>query len=166
MSITILFENEDWMPPLRGALDKTGLDYQEQFMDGGILNLGLEPQEQIVINRMSPSSHTRGHQAGVQYVREYLSFLEAKGVRIINGSQSFRLEVSKVQQDAALQAAGIRTPHTIAVTGTEKLIEASKQMKTPFITKHNQGGKGLGIRLFEAVEPLAQWLEQAQLGPH
>jgi hypothetical protein len=150
MSTTILFENEDWMPPLRGALDKTGLDYEERFMDGGILNLGLEPEEQIVINRMSPSSHTRGHQAGVQFVREYLTFLEEKGVRIINGSRSFRLEVSKVQQDAALQSAGIRTPHTIAVTGTEKLIEASKQMKTPFITKHNQGGKGLGVQLFKS----------------
>ena len=65
MSITILFENEDWMPPLRKGLDTTGLDYKEQFVDGGILNLGLEPEEQIVINRMSPSSHTRGHQAGV-----------------------------------------------------------------------------------------------------
>ena len=116
MSITILFENEDWMPPLRKALDTTELDYSEQFVDGGILNLGLEPNEQVVINRMSPSSHTRGHQAGVQFVREYLTFLEEKGVRIINGSRSFRLEVSKVQQDSALQAAGIRTPHTIAVT--------------------------------------------------
>ena len=84
------------------------------------------------------------------------------GVRIINGSRSFRLEVSKVQQDAALQAAGIRTPHTIAVTGTEKLIEASKQMKTPFITKHNQGGKGLGIQLFESVDALQAWISDPQ----
>ena len=159
MSITILFENEDWMPPLRKALDTTELDYVEQFVDGGILNLGLEPTEQVVINRMSPSSHTRGHQAGVQFVREYLTFLEEKGVRIINGSRSFRLEVSKVQQDAALQAAGIRTPHTIAVTGTEKLIEASKQMKTPFITKHNQGGKGLGVQLFKSHEAFEDFIK-------
>lgn len=162
MSITILFENEDWMPPLRKALDKQQLSYDAQFMDGGILNLGLVPEQEIVINRMSPSSHTRGHQAGVQFVREYLSFLETNGVRIINGSRSFRLEVSKVQQDAALQAAGIRTPHTIAVTGTEALLEASKQMKAPFITKHNQGGKGLGVQLFRTHKAFEKFITSGQ----
>jgi len=158
MSITILYENEDWMPPLRAALERCGLVYAAEFMDGGIMNMSEAPRQGIYISRMSPSSHTRGHQAGVSFVREYLVFLEAHGCRIINGAGSFQLEVSKVQQYAALQAAGIRIPHTIAVTETGGLLEASKMMATPFITKHNQGGKGLGVQLFRSHEALESFL--------
>jgi len=159
MSLTILFENEDWMPPLRAALDKSDLDYDARFMDGGVLDMNEAPGAGVVVNRMSPSSHTRGHQLGVSFVREYLYYLEAQGCRIINGSTSFRLEVSKVAQYAALSEFGIMTPHTIAVTGTKGLVEASKKMAAPFITKHNQGGKGLGVQLFKSHQAFADFIE-------
>ena len=74
MNITILYENEDWMPPLRAALENRDLSYQNRFVEGGVLNMGKSPAPQLVVNRMSPSSHTRGHQAGVRFVREYLWF--------------------------------------------------------------------------------------------
>ena len=150
MAITVLFENEAWMPPLRAALEARNLPYTARFMDGGVLDMSDSSEPDVYVNRMSPSSHTRGHQSGVCFVREYLGLLESRGCRIINGSQSFRLEVSKVQQYAALQSAGILIPHTIAVTGTEGLVEAAQKMPAPFITKHNQGGKGLGVQLFRS----------------
>ena len=159
MNIYVLYENEDWMPPLRAALEKRDLSYQNRFVEGGVLNMGKAPAPQLVVNRMSPSSHTRGHQAGVRFVREYLWFLEFQGCRVINGSRSFQLEVSKVQQYAALGAAGILTPHTIAVTGTEGLVAAAKKMAAPFITKHNQGGKGLGVQLFRSHQGFADFME-------
>ncbi len=148
MSVYVLYENEDWMPPLRVALDKLEIHYEEIFMDGGTIDMATPPNPGIYINRMSPSSHTRGHQAGVHFAREYIAFLESHGCRVINGSHTFRLELSKIQQYSALQAAGIKTPHTIAVAGTSTMQEASRQMAAPFITKHNQGGKGLGVQLF------------------
>ena len=145
--IHILFENEAWMPPLRRALAARGLAFREHFVDGGQLNLRSAPEPGVYINRMSPSSHTRGHQGGVVFMRSFLRYLEAYGCPVINGSRAFDLELSKVEQDIALRAQGIKTPRTMAVVG-DQLKAAARQMRLPFITKHNQGGKGLGVQLF------------------
>jgi hypothetical protein len=100
---------------------------------------------------------------GVVFVREYLAWLEAHGRRVINGSGAFLLEVSKVRQHALLEQAGIRTPHTIAVAGTRDLRAAARSMKLPFITKHNQGGKGLGVRLFRDLEAFDAYVAGSEL---
>ena len=151
--IHILFENDAWMAPLREALTDRGLTWTEHFTDGGTLDLTQAPPEGIWINRMSPSSHTRGHQGGVVFVGAFLHHLEAHGRRVINGSNAFALEVSKVRQDLALRRAGISTPKTLAVIGDmEALKSAARTFDGPFITKHNQGGKGLGVKLFEDLE--------------
>ena len=148
MTVHVLYENEAWLPPLRESLAKEGLHYEEHFMDGGTLDLGAVPQDGVFLNRMSPSSHTRGHQPGVRFVWEYLAYLEATGRSVINGTQAFALELSKVRQHATLEAFGIRTPHTIAVVGQHRMKAAARRLVPPFITKHNQGGKGLGVQLF------------------
>ena len=36
--------------------------------------------------------------------------------------------------------------------GKASVVEAAKRFDGPFITKHNQGGKGLGIQLFRSQE--------------
>jgi hypothetical protein len=59
------------------------------------------------------------------------------------------MEVSKVRQLTALKAFGIDVPRTIAVIGKEDLIARAETFTGPFITKHNQGGKGLGVRRFD-----------------
>lgn len=150
MKAWILYENEDWLPPLAEALHSRGIDFETVFVDGGVLDVSAIPEPGVYINRMSPSSHTRGHQGGVQFVREYLTYLEAHGRRVINGSRAFELEVSKVKQEIALRHLGISTPRTIGVVGRDRLVEAGGTMPLPFLTKHNQGGKGLGIRLFRS----------------
>lgn len=142
----VLYENEDWLPPLRAALTARGVPFVERFVDGGVLSPADLPAG-VFVNRMSPSSHTRGHQGGVIYTRELLAMLEAAGRRVINGSRAFALELSKVHQDAALRGAGILTPVTLGVVAADAKA-ASRQLEAPFITKHNQGGKGLGVQLF------------------
>ena len=92
-TIHILYENDIWLPPLLSALRQRGLAVQLHFVDGGNFDLGGSPPEGIWINRMSPSSHTRGHQAGVQYAGELLAWLESHGRRVINGSKAFSLEL-------------------------------------------------------------------------
>jgi hypothetical protein len=141
------------MAPLREALADRGLSWTEHFTQGGTLDLTEAPPEGIWINRMSPSSHTRGHQGGVVFLGEFLHHLEAHGRRVINGSNAFALEVSKVRQDLALRRAGIATPKTLAVIGdSDALKQAARAFNGPFITKHNQGGKGLGVKLFEDLK--------------
>ena len=159
MKLHILFENDAWLPPLTKALEDRGVPYELHFTEGGTLDLSQAPPEGIFLNRMSPSSHTRGHQGGVQHVRELLGWLEAHGRRVINGSRAFEIELSKVKQDIALRAAGIRTPRTIAVVGRDNLKTAARTMELPFITKHNQGGKGLGVKLFRDLEAFDAYVD-------
>ena len=59
--IHILHENSEWTEPLIEALEKRRLPYQDWFLDEGIVDLKTEPPDGIFYNRMSASSHTRGH---------------------------------------------------------------------------------------------------------
>lgn len=158
-TVHVLYENADWLPPLTEALASRGLDVVEHFIDGGSIDISSPPPEGIFLNRMSPSSHTRGHQGGVVFMKEYLAWLESWGRRVINGSEAFALEVSKVRQHAVLQSAAILTPRTIAVIGLEAMRDAARGLTPPFITKHNQGGKGLGVQLFSSHEALDATLD-------
>lgn len=161
----ILYENEDWLPPLVEALQARGLSFELHFVDGGVFDIQTAPAPGVYVNRMSPSAHTRGHGDGVLFMREYLPWLESHGRRVLNGSASFVQEVSKVQQHALLERAGIRTPRTIAVSGTARLKDAAREMALPFITKHNQGGKGLGVRLFRDLAAFDAYVDGSEFEP-
>jgi hypothetical protein len=157
--IHILYENASWLPALTQALDARGVPYTPVFVGGGAFDLHEAPAPGVYVNRMSPSAHTRGHGDGVVFLREYLAHLEARGHRVVNGSASFALEVSKVRQHATLEAMGIATPRTIAVVGTAGLKAAARKMELPFLTKHNQGGKGLGVQLFRDLEAFDTYVD-------
>ncbi len=146
-----IHENPAWFPPFAAALEAEGVPYQEWLLTGdGALDLDADPPRGIFWSRMSASSHTRGHAHAKDQTRAVLSWLEARGRRTVNGRAVLELEMSKVAQHAALRAAGIDVPRTIAVAGTAGLAEQAREMSPPFITKHNQGGKGLGVRRFDS----------------
>ena len=158
--VHILYENTDWLPPLIRELKKVGLEHENCFIQSGHFDLFDAPPEGIFINRMSPSSHTRGHIESVDFTREIINWLESYGRPIINGSRAFALEVSKILQYRELERAGIRTPRTLAVSGGKPALrEAADEFPTPFITKHNRGGKGLGVNLFYSLDELNTYLE-------
>ena len=153
MKIYILYENHDWLAPLVKELQKADLPYEEWFLHQGQIDLQSKPPEGIFLNRISPSSHTRDHLDSIYFNRQLLYWLEAHGKRVINGSHTFALETSKVLQYVALEKAGLQTPKTIAVCGgVSQLKEAARKMALPFITKHNCGGKGIGVQLFNTYE--------------
>ena len=61
LPVVVLFENPDWLPPLEAGLKAEGLTYELREVWQGIVDPDEEPAEAIYLNRMSPSSHTRGH---------------------------------------------------------------------------------------------------------
>lgn len=150
--VHVLYENPDWLPPLTDALEAESFDYELRKVDEGLLQ--GEPAEGIYLNRMSPSAHTRGHHRGQALMREILAWLEAHDRRVVNGLNAYELEMSKYRQYTALRRYGIRTPETALAVGPERMVEAAEQFDGPFITKHNRGGKGLGIELFENADEL------------
>ena len=56
-------------------------------------------------------------------------------------------------------------PRTVAVAGTAELVAAARKLAVPFISKHNQGGKGLGVALFDSHDSFDGYLASAAYEP-
>ena len=144
--IHILHENPEWLIPLSEALDEQGLPYQEWLLDEGTVPFHETPPEGVFYNRMSASSHTRGHRYAPELTLATLHWLERHGRRVLDDHRALHLEVSKLAQYRALEAAGLLTPQTIAAVGWKSLQRAAESLaRIPFILKPNRGGKGLGV---------------------
>ena len=164
-TVHILYENPAWLPPLIAGLEAEGFPYALHEVRQGMFDPSEPPAEGIYLNRMSPSSHTRGHLESVDLTREILAWLEGYGRRIINGSRAFDLEVSKFRQALVLERHGILTPRTVLCVGEEQLVAAARTFDGPFITKHNQGGKGLGIALYHSAAELETAMQSSDWDP-
>jgi len=159
LAVHVLYENPDWLPPLVAGLEAEGFDVDLiELVEGGIDPSEI-PADGIWLNRISPSSHTCGHGDTVQLAREYLYWLESYGRRVVNGLDAFELEMSKFRQDLVLRRHGIATPKTLLGVGGDQLRRIARAFDGPFITKRNQGGKGLGIKLFRSAEELDAHLD-------
>jgi glutathione synthase/RimK-type ligase-like ATP-grasp enzyme len=165
--IHVIHENAEWLVPLAAALDRQALPWRDWFLDSATFDLSRPPPEGVFYNRMSASSHTRDHRYAAELTAAVLAWLERHGRRVVNGSRALDLEISKARQYAALEAAGIRTPDTVLVAGKELLAEAARQRfeDRPFILKPNRGGKGLGVRLIQSPDALADYLDSPDYEP-
>lgn len=156
MTVHVLHENPDWMPPFAAAFAAEGVDWDETLVTGGTLDLSAAPPPGVYWSRMSASAHTRGHGASAEHARALLDHLGAHGRRVVNGRAVLDLELSKVRQLALLRAAGIDVPRTLAVVGgrPDDVLAAARTLGTPLVVKPNRGGKGLGVSRFDSVDEL------------
>lgn len=156
MTVHVLHENPDWMPPFAAAFAAEGVDWDETLVTGGRLDLGAVPAPGVYWSRMSASAHTRGHGHSAEHARALLDHLEAYGRRVVNGRAVLDLELSKARQLALLRAAGIQVPRTVAVAGAAPadVLAAARQLGAPLVVKPNRGGKGLGVRRFDSLDEL------------
>ena len=157
--IYVIHENDAWVKPLRNAFVAQELPFEEWFIAGGPMDLDAEPPAGVFYNRMSASSHTRGHRFAPEQTSVLLAWLERHSRRVVNGSRALRLEINKAAQYSALNAHGIRTPRTVAAAGRKGVIEAASAFGPgPVILKPNRGGKGHGVRLFETAGALCHFV--------
>lgn len=162
----MLHDNPEWYPPFAAALDDEGVEHEQWLLGDGPLDLDEPPPPGVYWSRISASSHSRGRGLAKEHGRAVLGWLESHGRRVVGGSRVLELEMSKVAQHAALRAAGFDVPRTIAVTGRDGLVDAAERLRRePFIVKHNQGGKGLGVRRFETVAEFADRLGEYEGSP-
>jgi len=157
--IFVIHENDAWVEPLRAAFDQLELPYEEWFLHEGVLDFTSAPPDGVFYNRMSASSHTRGHRYGPEYTAAVLAWLESHNRRLVNNGRALQLEISKIAQYAALANCGIRTPRTVAAIGRSQIVKAATGFSGSFITKHNRAGKGLGVRLFHDTDALKRYVE-------
>ena len=157
-----IHENPNWFEPFAAAFEAEGVPYVEWLLLGGDLDLAQDPPPGVFWSRFSASSHTRGHGIAKDQTRSVLSWLEAAGRRTVNGRAVIELEVSKIAQLSALRANGFDTPTTVAVFGSQNLRAGARRFLAgdrqrrgagrPFVVKHNQGGKGLGVHRFDGPD--------------
>jgi hypothetical protein len=158
--IYVLHENAEWLVPLEAALREQELPYEFWFLDEGTVDLAAPPPEGVFYNRMSASSHTRGHRFAPELTHVVLNWLERHGRRVVNSSRALYLEISKAAQYAALERADVPVPRTITAVGRKRVLDAARCLdQSPFILKPNRGGKGLGVQLFSSIDALATFLD-------
>lgn len=157
--VYVIHENTEWVLPLRQAFAELGTPYEEWFLDEGTVDLGAPPPQGVFYNRMSASSHTRGHRYSAEYTGAVLAWLERHGRTVVNNSGALRLEISKAAQYQALEAHGITVPETILAVGRRHIRIAAEKLGFPLVLKHNRGGKGLGVRLFYSPAALNEYLD-------
>ena len=156
----IIHENEEWLIPLRKALEKFDVQYEEWLLDDMTINIDQSPPNGIFFSRMSASNYTRNHLHSNQSSNIILTWLENHNRRVINGTNVLKIEFSKVLQQLLLKQSGFKTPKTIVAVGINKIKEAASNLNVyPMIIKPNQGGKGFGVKLINTMNELDKMLE-------
>ena len=156
----IIHENEEWLIPLRKALEKFDVQYEEWLLDEMTINIDQAPPNGIFFSRMSASNYTRNHLHSNQSSNIILTWLENHNRRVINGTNVLKIEFSKVLQQLLLKQSGFKTPKTIVAVGINKIKEAASNLNVyPMIIKPNQGGKGFGVKLINTINELDEMLE-------
>ncbi|RUO22593.1 alpha-L-glutamate ligase [Aliidiomarina iranensis] len=157
--IVIIHENNEWLVPLRAEFAKRGVTAKEWFLDTGVVPFTEVPSDAIYYNRMSASSHTRGHRFAPELTRAVLTWLQGYGRTVVNNTEVLALEVCKLSQYATLQRAGLQVPKTHAVVGLQHVLTAAEEFNQwPLILKPNRGGKGLGVQRFNNLNELQTYV--------
>ena len=163
--IYIIHENDEWVEPLRKELREVNVPFEEWHLGKGNVDHLDKPPQGIFYNRMSASSHTRGHRYAPEYTAVVLNWLEKNNRRVINNSRALSLEISKSLQYKELESFGIRTPKTVYCSNKESVLKSANAFRKPFITKHNRAGKGLGVKLFNNKKELDSYVSSKNFDP-
>lgn len=163
--IGIYYEHPSWFDALFRQLDHRGISYKKVDASRSHYDPQKQPEFALLFNRMSASAYLRGSANAIFYTVSYLENLERSGFRVINGSKSFQLEISKALQASLLASLGIRFPKTRIVNSRDELIVAASDLKFPLLVKPNIGGRGAGIVKFDTIGELQAAVDGRQIDP-
>ncbi len=155
----ILHEHPTWQQPLFNALTDAGVPFARIDMKASAFSPYERPEFDLVFSQASPSGYVRGNGYAVSMAMSYLEQLEAWGIRVLNGSAAFRLEMSKIAQLRLLQRLGLDTPWTLAFNSVEGLRTYRGDLRFPAILKPNQGGSGARMAVIESLDHLQATLD-------
>jgi len=158
MKVYIIHENDEWTLSLKLELKKLEVNFEDWHVEKANIDLGKNPPEGIFYNRMSASSHARGHRYAPEFTATILNWLKHHKRRIINNGNALALEISKSLQYLKLNESGIKPPKSIYCNSKEHIVKAADHFSKPFITKHNRAGRGLGVKLFQNKDELKKYV--------
>ena len=132
MKAYIIHENEAWTKPLESHLNKLEVGYEDWHVEKAKIDLSQSPPEGIFYNRMSASSHVRGHRFAPEYTSVIINWLRSHKRRIINDGNALALEISKSLQYLKLSESGIKTPRSIFCSSKEQIIQKNNNLNNLF----------------------------------
>jgi len=145
--IAILYEHPHWFDDLFAQLDRENMPYEKINLANHAFDLSQKTQAySVFLNRMSAMPFDTTQPNLVFYVQEYLQDLEAQQVKVINGSTSFGIGLSKIRQQRLISNLGLRTPKTRVIYHEKQLVDAVAEIGFPLMFKPNIGGSGKGIQ--------------------
>jgi hypothetical protein len=154
--VGILYEHPQWFVPLFAELERRSIPYEPIHA----AELEFDPADRerrysLVVNRMSPSSWTRGHERALFSTLHYLEYLEEIGTPVLNGHDAYLVELSKARQISLFARLGIPHPRTRVIDDPARAVEAARDLEFPVLVKPNVGGSGAGIVSFATPDELA-----------
>src|ERR671937_1376296 len=158
--IGILDEHPEWSRRLITALEACRLPYEKIDHSSHAFDpRDRDPHYAVIVNRTSPSSHTRGHASVLFYAEALLAHYEHLGVPVINPVRAYRFEKSKALQLELFERLGVRYPRAVVVNHREQIPKVLDRVRFPLVVKPNVGGAG---GLIERTETPAQLAARAE----
>lgn len=154
--IAIYHEHPDWFRPLFAELERRDIPYVR--LDAAAHRYDPSEREvpySLVFNRASPSAYLRGNAQTTFYTLHWLRHLERIGVPVVNGSDTYALELSKATQLDLLDSLGLPYPRSRVINDPAQAVAASEGLRYPVLVKANVGGSGAGITRYDSREALA-----------
>ncbi|HEX6507043.1 MAG TPA: hypothetical protein VF221_05365 [Chloroflexota bacterium] len=148
--LAIYYEHPEWFKPLFAELERRSVPYVRLLAH----EHHFDPAEQqspysLVVNRMSPSAYTRGHEGAVFYTSSFLAYLDQIGANVLNGYGTYTYEISKARQLGLLEQLGVRYPRARVINHASHAVAASYGLTFPVVVKPNIGGSGAKIVRFD-----------------
>jgi len=163
--VEIIYENADWLPFFRSALDEIDVRYRLNDIESYVLDVNQPPDNVVFLNRISPSSEIRGHDQAILRGEQYLEHLAVFNRTVINDQRTFNIDFSKVEQYRLLKRLGLNYPSTVFGSDVNQVLRNSAGLSFPVITKHNRSGLGYGIRKFDGYKELELYLHSDEFIP-
>lgn len=161
--IGVLYEHPQWFVPLFAELERRGIPFERVHAESLVYDpADLTQRYSLVVNRMSPSAWTRGHERALYATLHYLEHLEQTGTPVLNGREAYAVELSKARQISLFSRLGIEHPRTRVIDDAGRAVEAARDLEFPVLVKPNVGGSGAGIASYASLDALAA--AEIQLG--
>ncbi len=155
--LAIFYEHPEWFKPLFTELDRRGVTYDRQLADTHSYDpAARQSPYALIVNRMSPSAHTRSHAGAIFYTLQYLAYLKSIGANVLNGYDAAVYEFSKARQLELFEQLGIPYPRARVINSLTQAPRAAHGLRFPVVLKPNIGGSGAGIVKFDTPAELAE----------
>jgi hypothetical protein len=162
--LAFFYEHPQWFNPIYAELERRGTPFTKIHAPDHFYAAGENaPSFRVLFNRMSPSADRREHGSAIYHTLAWIGQLELQGIRVLNGSNAFRYEVSKALQLSLLSSLGIPYPKSRVIHDPRHAVAAAEGLRYPVVVKPNVGGSGAGIIRFNSPAELQAAIDAGTL---